>query len=72
MQQKNVCNDNSSALNLNKKINNITADQWMLYADERFQNDKELVYGKSNEFTGWQYFYSPDKAWKSVKQKKME
>lgn len=42
----------------------------MLYADERFQNDKELVYGKSNEFTGWQYFYSPDKAWKSVKQKK--
>lgn len=42
----------------------------MLYADERFQDDKELVYGKSNEFTGWQYFYSPDKAWKSVKQKK--
>lgn len=42
----------------------------MLYADERFQNDKELVYGKSNEFTGWQYFFSPDKAWKSVKQKK--
>lgn len=40
----------------------------MLYADERFQNDKELVYGKSNEFTGWQYFFSPDKAWKSVKQ----
>lgn len=44
----------------------------MLYADERFQDDKELVYGKSNEFTGWQYFFSPDKAWKSVKQKKME
>lgn len=42
----------------------------MLYADERFQDDKELVYGKSNEFTGWQYFFSPDKAWKSVKQKK--
>lgn len=42
----------------------------MLYADERFQNDKELVYGKSNEFTGSQYFFSPDKAWKSVKPKK--
>lgn len=42
----------------------------MLYADERFQDDKELVYGKSNEFTGWQYFFSPDKAWKSVKPKK--
>lgn len=40
----------------------------MLYADERFQNDKELVYSKSNKFTGWQYFFSPDKAWKSVKQ----